>query len=213
MRKLIYTLSTIILLSTLFLATGTIDQVSAQVTDWQTSGDKIYYDAGNVGIGTDNPGGMMTIMQDATTKGLILNQQNLNNVNMMRMSFTGGTGGSSANASSLLYATSTSRYRNFMSYEGPEDIFNITAKGAIKLGYPDNPAVIDGSADVEGLNPGSTASAAIFTGRPNGHLIMDVDGNDGLDAFAIRGSSDGGGMDRIMFYARANGQICIGKCY
>jgi len=218
MRKFLYTLPVILsVVALIALASYTSDlfqEVEAQVTDWQNSGDDIYYDAGKVGVNTSTPTSSVYIQQETSVNGFQVKQTNASNANMIKAEFAGGNVGGTGLGDSLIRLTSNSGFRNLMSLESPNDVFLVGAGGRLKLGANNYYAVIDGKASTWPLNPGYTSSATRIIGRNDGHVLIDVLGNDPQDAFAVRTSSDGDSrVDRIVFKASADGNVCIGKCY
>ncbi len=66
--------------------------------------------------------------------------------------------------------------------------------------------------DVSALNPGSSTVAASITNRRLGHLVLDIEANDGNDSFAVRTDSNHDGeVDKVALVVKPTGNLLIGK--
>ncbi len=76
----------------------------------------------------------------------------------------------------------------------------------------DSRMTINPSLDLSNLNPGATSGGASITSRRYGHLVMDLYGNDNLDAFAVRTDTNfDGTLDKIPFLINSIGHVFIGN--
>lgn len=91
------------------------------------------------------------------------------------------------------------------------EVFGTTGLRIKSSTHADSFMDLRGSVNVSSLNPGATTSASIISGRPNGHLVIDISANDINDSFAVRTDQNTDGtVDHLAMVIKASGDMGIG---
>ncbi len=91
------------------------------------------------------------------------------------------------------------------------EVFGTTGLRIKSSTHADSFMDLRGSVNVASLNPGATTSASIISGRPNGHLVIDISANDINDSFAVRTDQNTDGtVDHLAMVIKASGDMGIG---
>lgn len=221
----------IALLGILSFAFLTCSQLHAQSV-WNDSdpGGNIYYNGGNVGIGTSNPDEKLDIQN-----GSIIGYSSVEAFLKIKRklgqpSIKGVQDGSSGYDGHIIIDAANTAKAVYLNHYLSANVYLATGGGKVGVGTSTpaykldvNGSVRVGDADGSGLLfseftsaltdvPGSTSGVHI-TGPVNAHIVMDIRGNNSTDGFYVRVPSvleAGPTVDKTAFVVKADGHVGIG---